>query len=129
MGVASGCGCKEVHRFPHTTYPSLLLLYLFFLYLFFFAAASLLFIFYFIFNDFRSCLTKKCLLSYVCLNNCVCIRERVNISGEGALSISNYHVCTVCAKKTLPLPFNETERNGSFRSRLIIFRYSFWIRS
>ena len=20
MGVASGCGCKEVHRFPHTTY-------------------------------------------------------------------------------------------------------------
>ena len=21
MGVASGCGCKEVYRFPHTTYP------------------------------------------------------------------------------------------------------------
>ena len=23
MGVATGCGCKEVHvyRFPHTTYP------------------------------------------------------------------------------------------------------------
>ena len=20
-GVASGCGCKEVYRFPHTTYP------------------------------------------------------------------------------------------------------------
>ena len=20
MGVASGCGCKEVYRFPHTTY-------------------------------------------------------------------------------------------------------------
>ena len=33
MGVASGCGCKEVHRFPHTT-----------LYLFFFTAASLLFV-------------------------------------------------------------------------------------
>ena len=32
------------------------------------------------------------------------------------------------APKTLPLPFNETERNGSFRSRLIIFRYPFWIR-
>ena len=33
MGVASGCGCKKVYRFPHTTYPysSLLLLYLFFL--------------------------------------------------------------------------------------------------
>ena len=21
MGVASGCGCKEIYRFPHTTYP------------------------------------------------------------------------------------------------------------
>ena len=21
MGVAGGCGCKEVYRFPHTTYP------------------------------------------------------------------------------------------------------------
>ena len=20
MGVASGCGCKEVYRFPHTTF-------------------------------------------------------------------------------------------------------------
>ena len=39
MGVDSGCGCKEVYRFPHITYPSLLLLYLFF-----FAAASLLFL-------------------------------------------------------------------------------------
>ena len=24
MGVATGCGCKEVYRFPHTTYPLLL---------------------------------------------------------------------------------------------------------
>ena len=32
-------------------------------------------------------------------------------------------------QKTLPLPFNETELNESFRSRLIIFRYPFWIRS
>ena len=39
MGVDSGCGCKEVYRFPHTTYPYILLLYLFF-----FAAASLLFL-------------------------------------------------------------------------------------
>ena len=21
MGVATGCGCKEVYRVPHTTYP------------------------------------------------------------------------------------------------------------
>ena len=37
MGVGSECGCKEVHRFPHTTYP-----YSSCIYLFFFAAASLL---------------------------------------------------------------------------------------
>ena len=28
MGVASGGGCKEVYRFPHNYYLSLLLLYL-----------------------------------------------------------------------------------------------------
>ena len=22
MGVATGCGCKEVYRFPHITYPT-----------------------------------------------------------------------------------------------------------
>ena len=37
MGVATGCGCKEVYRFPHSTY-------LFLLYLFFFTAASLFFV-------------------------------------------------------------------------------------
>ena len=37
--MSSGCGCKEVYRFPHITYPYILLLYLFF-----FAAASLRFI-------------------------------------------------------------------------------------
>ena len=36
VSVSSGCGCKEVYRFPHITYPLLLL------YLLFFAAASLL---------------------------------------------------------------------------------------
>ena len=35
MGVASGCGCKEVYRFPHITYPASLVSALF-------AAASLL---------------------------------------------------------------------------------------
>ena len=39
MGVTSGCGCKEVYRFTHITYP-----YSSCIYLFFFAAASLLFV-------------------------------------------------------------------------------------
>ena len=30
MGVATGCGFKEIYRFPHTTYPYILLLYLYF---------------------------------------------------------------------------------------------------
>ena len=38
-GVATGCDCKEVYRFPHIYYLSLLLLYWFF-----FVAASLLFV-------------------------------------------------------------------------------------
>ena len=39
VGVASGngCGCKEVYRFPHTTYPYSSCI-------FFFTAASLLFV-------------------------------------------------------------------------------------
>ena len=48
MGVASGCGCKEVYRFPHITYP-----YSSCIYLFFFAAASLLFVQFL--NVLRSC--------------------------------------------------------------------------
>ena len=36
IGVATGCGCKEVYRFPYLS--------VFLLYLFFFAAASLLFV-------------------------------------------------------------------------------------
>ena len=38
MGVATGCGCKEVYRFPHTTYPYSSCICSFF------AAASLLFV-------------------------------------------------------------------------------------
>ena len=38
MGVATGCRCKEVYRFPHTTYPYSSCICSFF------AAASLLFV-------------------------------------------------------------------------------------
>ena len=37
--MSSGCGCKEVYRFPHITYS-----YSTCIYLLFFAAASLLFV-------------------------------------------------------------------------------------
>ena len=46
MGVATGCGCKEVYRFPHTTYPYSSCICSFF------AAASLLFVHFL--NVFRS---------------------------------------------------------------------------
>ena len=48
IGVATGCGCKEVYRFPHTTYPYSSSI------CFFFTAASLLFVNFF--NVFRSCI-------------------------------------------------------------------------
>ena len=41
MGVTSGCGCKEVYRFPHITYPYSSCICSFF------AAASLLFVHFF----------------------------------------------------------------------------------
>ena len=47
--VASGCGCKEVYRYRHITYLSLLLLYLFF-----FSAASLIFAHFLCFSFFIS---------------------------------------------------------------------------
>ena len=40
VGGIYGCGCKEVYRFPHTTYPYSSCIYI----MFFFAAASLLFV-------------------------------------------------------------------------------------
>ena len=30
MGVATGCGFKEIYRFPHTTYPYSACIYLYF---------------------------------------------------------------------------------------------------
>ena len=30
MGVATGCGCKEVYKFPHSTYPYSLVSVLFY---------------------------------------------------------------------------------------------------
>ena len=50
-GVANGCGCKEVYRFSHITYP-----YSSCIYLFIFAAASLLFIHKK--NVFRTCSSR-----------------------------------------------------------------------
>ena len=61
MGVATGCGFKEVYRFPHTTYLSLLLLYLFFL------QQHPNFLFNFL-NVFRSCQYFFVITFYV-LNN------------------------------------------------------------
>ena len=60
MGVATGCGCKEVYRFS-SYYLSLLLLYLFF-----FTAASLLFVHFF--NVLHSC-SSTFLITFYVLNN------------------------------------------------------------
>ena len=57
MGVATGCGCKELSIYISSYYLSLLLLYIFF-----FAAASFIFN-----NDFRSCSSTFC-------NDILCIK-------------------------------------------------------
>ena len=59
LGVVTGCGCKEVYRFPHTTYPysscicSFLQQHPYFLFIFL--------------NVFRSC-------SSTFFNNILCIK-------------------------------------------------------
>ena len=30
--MSSGCGCKEVYRFPHITYPYIVLLFIFYVF-------------------------------------------------------------------------------------------------
>ena len=45
MGVATGCGCKEVYRFPQSTYPYSSCI-------FFFTAASLLLFIKYLFFSF-----------------------------------------------------------------------------
>ena len=67
MGVASGCGCKEVYRFPHITYPYILLLYLLFL------AASYLYVYFlFIFNPQRASAARVTVVGL-----CVCVRSNL----------------------------------------------------
>ena len=57
MGVVSVCGCKEVYRFPHITYPYSSCIFSFF------AAASLLFVYTMIVQFYL-------IPSYYMLNQC-----------------------------------------------------------
>ena len=50
--MSSGCGCKEVYKYPHITYP-------YSLYLLFFAAASLHFC------NFSKCFSFLCIIESV----------------------------------------------------------------
>ena len=69
MGVATGCGCKEVYRFPHTTYPyscicSFLQQHPYFLFI----------------NPRRACTARVtvvvlCVCMYVCMCVCVCVHS------------------------------------------------------
>ena len=57
MGVATGCGCKEVYRFPHTTYILLVLfcssIPTFFIFFMFFVLVPVLFVIkYYVLNNF-----------------------------------------------------------------------------
>ena len=63
MGVATGCGCKEVYRFPHTTYPysscicSFLQQHPYFLFIFkmFFVLVPVLFVIkFYVLNNFST---------------------------------------------------------------------------
>ena len=88
--VATGCGCKEVYRFPHTTYPYYLSLLL--LYLFFFTAASLLFVnfvkcFLFLFQYFF-------VITFYVLNNF--FAQYKHIPATTGFPQQPYEGCTYC---------------------------------
>ena len=65
MGVATGCGCKEVYRFPHITYPysscicSFLQRHPYFLFFFKMFFVLVLLIFYYMHNN-NNCQCKMC---------------------------------------------------------------------
>ena len=61
MGVATGCGCKELYRFPHSTYPysSCICSFL---------QQHPYFLFFFLLNVFRSCSSTFVITFYVLKN-------------------------------------------------------------
>ena len=63
-GGIYGCGCKEVYRFPHTTYPYSSCIYLFFLQ----QHPYFLFI-----NPRHACARVTVLVLSVCLGVCLCV--------------------------------------------------------
>ena len=65
MGVAIGCGFKEIYRFPHTTYPYTPLVSV----LFCSSIPAFLFIF---FNVFRSYINYSMILNNYKKNECAC---------------------------------------------------------
>ena len=63
MGVATGCGCKEVYRFPHSTYP--------------YSSCICSFLqqhpyFLFIVNPWRACAARVTVV-VLCVCMCVCV--------------------------------------------------------
>ena len=70
------------------------------------------------------CISRiTCVFACVYVWTCVCVYVSVRV---------HVYVCThiwYAQKKTSRCRLMKTERNGSFRSRFIIFRYLFWIRS
>ena len=88
MGVATGCGCKEVYRFPHTTYP--------------YSSCICSFLqqhpyFLFIFNVFRSCSSTffNYILGIIILNNFF-TQYYKHIPATTGIPRHPYEGCTYC---------------------------------
>ena len=85
MGVATGCGCKEVYRFPHTTYPysscicSFLQQHPYFLFIFL--------------NVFRSC--SSAFLNYI-LGIKLFFTQYKHIPASTGIPRHPYEGCTYC---------------------------------
>ena len=69
MGVATGCGFKEIYRFPHTTYPysSCICTFL----------QQHPYFFVLFFNVFRSCINYSMILNNYKKNECACHESEI----------------------------------------------------
>ena len=88
MGVATGCGCKEVYRFPRSTYPYSSCICSFF------TAASLLFVhlkkcFSFLFQYFF-------VITFYVLNNFFTQYKHMHIRATTGVPQQPYEGCTYC---------------------------------
>ena len=118
MGVATGCGCKEAYRFPHTTYP--------------YSSCICSFLqqhpyFLFIINPRRACAARvtvivlcvcMCVCMYVCMYVCMCVCPLIPAASHIGITKERYQ--RILRNTGIVLNFSDFFKNASFKSYGVI---------